>query len=350
MMNSPRHFVPARVSEIIDAFAGQRIVVIGDMVADEYIFGDPCRVSREAPVVVLEYTGRRLVPGGATNVAVNLRALGADVSVVGVIGDDQMGRELAGALHALSVDTSGLVVDSERPTSTKTRIVGGGSQVVRQQMVRIDRADSSAVRGVARARLFDAARTLLTGASGLIFSDYEHGVIDPELIALCLHPERRGSMVTTVDAHGDLARFQGISLATPNQPEAEAALGRAMPDLEALGEGGRELLSRMDAAGLLITRGSLGMVAMDRHGLFIDLPAYQHAEVRDATGAGDTVSAVATLALGAGATLPEAARLGTVAAGLVVRRLGAATVTGIELAGAARGETPPVVNFSEDST
>ncbi len=349
-MNSPRRIPPERLSAIIGAFARQRIVVIGDMVADEYIFGAPSRVSREAPVVVLEYAGRRLVPGGATNVAVNLRALGASVSVVGVVGDDEMGRELAGALQALSVDISGLIVDGDRPTSTKTRIVGGGSQGVRQQMVRIDRADSSPVRGPARARLFDAARGLLGGASGLIFSDYEHGVIDPELIALCLRPEKRGTLVTTVDAHGDLARFQGISLATPNQPEAEAALGREMRDLDALCEGGRQLLTRMDAEGLLITRGSLGMVALNRQGLFIDLPAYQPAEARDATGAGDTVSAVATLALGAGATLTEAARLGSVAAGLVVRRLGAATVTADELTAAAQSETPGVVNISEDST
>ncbi|MGH2345907.1 MAG: bifunctional heptose 7-phosphate kinase/heptose 1-phosphate adenyltransferase [Chloroflexota bacterium] len=347
-MSRPHPLSADRASAIIAAFADQRVVVVGDMVADEYIFGTPGRVSREAPVVVLEYTGRRLVPGGATNVAVNLRALGAAVSVVGVIGDDQMGRELRQALINLSVDTSGLVIDPDRPTSTKTRIVGGGPQVVRQQMVRIDRADSSPLRGAARSSLFDAARGLLAGASGLILSDYEHGVIDPELIALCLQSERAGSMVTTVDAHGDLARFQGVSLATPNQPEAEAALGRVLPDLDSLREGGRQLLSRMDAEGLLITRGGLGMVVMDRHGLFIDLPAHL-VEVRDATGAGDTVSAVATLALGAGAGLPEAARLGTVAAGLVVRRLGAATVTGAELAAACK-DMPARANFPDDGT
>jgi rfaE bifunctional protein kinase chain/domain len=349
-MSGPYPLTRDRASAIIAAFADQRIVVVGDMVADEYIFGTPSRVSREAPVVVLEYTGRRLVPGGATNVAVNLRALGAAVSVVGVIGDDQMGRELREALINLCVDTSGLVIDPDRPTSTKTRIVGGGPQVVRQQMVRIDRANSNPLRGAARMRLFGAARELLAGATGLILSDYEHGVIDPELIALCLHPAHAGTMVTTVDAHGDLSRFQGISLATPNQPEAEAALGRALPDLPALREGGRQLLSQMDAEGLLITRGGLGMVVMDRHGLFVDLPAYQQAEVRDATGAGDTVSAMATLALSAGATLLEAARLGTVAAGLVVRRLGAATVSSAELAMAIGNEAPLRAKFSEDGT
>ncbi|HEY8287420.1 MAG TPA: PfkB family carbohydrate kinase [Chloroflexota bacterium] len=341
---------PARVAAILESFPSQHIVVVGDMVADEYIFGTPCRISREAPVVVLEYTGRRLVPGGATNVAVNLRALGAAVSVVGVIGDDPSGRELAQALAALGVNTSGLVVDAQRPTSTKTRVVGGGAQVVRQQMVRIDRADSSPLQGASRDALFTAAGDLLARAGGLILSDYEHGVIDPELIDLCLARTGRRQIVTTVDAHGDLSRFRGVSLATPNQPEAEAALGRLLPDLPALREGGRELLDRMDSEGLLITRGSLGMVVLNREGLFEALAAHQVSEVLDATGAGDTVSAVATLALGAGATLMEAAILGNLAAGLVVQRLGAATVSRGELASAASLQSPPGEKIPDDST
>lgn len=326
---------PARVAALIASFAAQRLVVVGDMVADEYIFGTPSRISREAPVLILEHSGRRMVPGGATNVAVNLRALGAAVSVVGVIGDDQPGRELLIALQGLGVDTTGLVVDEERPTSTKMRIIGGSSQVVRQQIVRIDRVDSSPLRGASRDRLFSAAQRVLAGAHGLILSDYEHGVIDPELIDLCLTSKHRQDLVTTVDAHGDLTRFRDISLATPNQPEAEATLGRPMRTLDDLREGGQQLLEQMEAQGLLITRGSLGMVVLDRHGLFVELPPYQVSEVQDATGAGDTVSAVATLALGGGANLLEAAILGNVAAGLVVRRLGAATVSAEELAGAA---------------
>ncbi len=325
---------PHRAAALLAAFAGAHIVVVGDMVADEYLFGTPARVSREAPVVVLEYAGRHMLPGGATNVAVNLQALGAAVSVVGVIGDDVQGRELTEALQVLGVDTTGLVVDPSRPTSTKTRIVGGGVQVVQQQIVRIDRADSRPLDGRARDLLFDAAHQLLAQASGLILSDYEHGVIDPELIALCLHGQECTARVTTVDAHGDLTRFRGVSLATPNQPEAEATLGRRLPDAAALRIGGHELLEQMDAAGLLITRGSLGMAVVDRDGLFVELPAFQVAEVRDATGAGDTVSAVATLVLEAGGSLLEAALLSNVAAGLVVRRLGAATVTREELASA----------------
>ena len=341
---------PARVAAILESFAAQHVVVAGDMVVDEYIFGTPCRISREAPVLVLEYTGRRLVPGGATNVAVNLRALGAAVSVVGVIGDDPSGRELAGALAAQGIDTTGLVVDARRPTSTKTRVVGGGAQGVRQQVVRIDRADSSPIEGASRQELFSAADHLLARAGGLILSDYEHGVIDPELIDCCLAWHRRRDMVTTVDAHGDLSRFHGVSLATPNQPEAEAALGRVLPDLSALREGGRELLDRMDGAGLLITRGSLGMVVLDREGLFEALPARQVGEVVDVTGAGDTVSAVATLALGGGATLLEAAILGNLAAGLVVQRLGAASASRGELASAALLQSPEREKIPDQGT
>lgn len=317
----------ARAADLLDRFALQHVVVAGDMVADEYVYGTPVRISREAPVVVLEFSSRALVPGGATNVAVNLRALGARVSVVGAIGPDSIGQELRQVLVERGIDTAGLVVDQDRATSTKTRIVGGGAQVVAQQMVRIDRVVSTPVHGAAKARLLDATGRALGQATALIVSDYEHGVIDPELIDACLPEAERRGLITTVDAHGGLYRFKGVSLATPNQPEAEGMLGRPLPDLAALKQGAEELLAGMQAGNLLITRGSLGMVAVDRNGLFAELPAYNRAEVLDTTGAGDTVAATATLALAAGASLVEAAQLGSIAAGLVVRRLGAATVS-----------------------
>ena len=324
-----------RAAELLDRFALPHVVVVGDMVADEYIHGTPVRISREAPVVVLEFSSRALVPGGATNVAVNLRALGAQVSVVGAIGADATGQELRQVLEERDIDTSGLVVDPDRVTSTKTRIVGGGAQVVAQQMVRIDRVVSAPMRGEAKAGLLDATARALDHADALIVSDYEHGVIDPELIEACLPEARRRGMLTTVDAHGGLYRFKGVSLATPNQPEAEAMLGRPLRDLAALRHGAEELLAGMQASNLLITRGSLGKVALDSTGLFAELSAYNRAEVLDTTGAGDTVAATATLALAAGATLIEAAQLGSIAAGLVVRRFGAATVSRDDLLAAA---------------
>lgn len=322
-----------RVESILRACAAQQVVVVGDMVADEYIVGTPARISREAPVVVLEFKERRLVPGGATNVAVNLRALGASVRVVGVLGDDPQGRELTLVLRERGIDTRGLIVDAERPTSTKTRIVGGGVQVMQQQMVRVDRVDSSPLLGQVKDALLAGAREALRGAAAVILSDYEHGVIDPDVIGLCLEIAHRDRLVSAVDAHGDLYRFHGATLATPNQPEAEATLGRALQSARDLEAGGRELLEGMDAEGLLITRGSLGMVAIDRRDLFLELPPFHIAEVRDATGAGDTVAAVAALALASGASLQEAAVLSNAAAALVVRKLGAATTTQAELRG-----------------
>jgi rfaE bifunctional protein kinase chain/domain len=331
---------PQRVADLLSRFATQHVVVVGDMVADEYVIGTPARISREAPVVILEYHERRLVPGGATNVAANVRALGASVGVVGVIGDDQIGRELVAAMLARRIDISGLVVDPTRPTSTKTRIIGGGTQVVQQQMVRIDRVDSRALDGSAKPHVLQVANEALLGAQGMILSDYEHGVLDPDVIHLCLsHAEANSEMISTVDAHGDLYRFRGVSLATPNQPEAEATLGRALHGSEELRQGGEELIGGMQAQGLLITRGGLGMVVIDPHGLYLEIPPLQVAEVRDATGAGDTVAATATLALAAGASLLEAAVLSTIAAGLVVRRFGAATTTPDELLAAVRNVT-----------
>ncbi|HWE61463.1 MAG TPA: PfkB family carbohydrate kinase [Chloroflexota bacterium] len=332
---------PDRLNALIDAFARQRVVVVGDMVADEYIYGRPTRISREAPVLVLEFTRRHLVPGGATNVAVNLRALGARVQVVGMVGDDATGRELTAMLEAAGIETAGLIVDPDRPTCTKTRIAAGGSQVVQQQIVRVDRVTSGPLAPVPKQALLRAAARALDGATGVILSDYENGVIDPEVIKRCLPATTQDGLVTTVDAHGDLFRFQGVTLATPNQPEAEAMLGHPLPDLEALRAGGQWLLNGMNAQGLLITRGDQGMFAMDQHGLFAELPAFNQAEVSDVTGAGDTVAATATLALCAGATLLEAAMIGNVAAGLVVRRLGAATTNGEELLHAFRALNLP---------
>jgi rfaE bifunctional protein kinase chain/domain len=333
-----------RVDELLEAFRRQRIVVVGDMVADEYLYGHPARISREAPVVVLEFVRRRLVPGGATNVAVNLRSLGASVEVVGAIGNDVIGQELATVLVGIGIGTAGLIVDPGRPTSTKTRIIGGGAQVVHQQMVRIDRVSREPLPPGPRDALLQATAHALEGASGLILSDYEHGVLDPHVIAACLPSVPEAGIVTTVDSHGDLFRFQGVTLATPNQPEAEATLKHPMPNAEALRTGGQEILQGMGAQGLLLTRGSEGMVVLDRHGLFQELPAYNVAEVSDVTGAGDTVAAVATLVLCAGGSLVEAAVAGTVAAGLVVRRLGAATTNVQELGAALRACLTPRVS------
>lgn len=320
-----------RLRALLDGFAGRRVVVLGDMVADEYIIGRPTRLSREAPIPVLEWVDRYIVPGGATNPARNLRALGAEVAVAGVIGRDEPGRALRRQLLAEGIGVEALVEEEGRPTSTNTRVIGGSAQVVSQQIARIDRKVRTPLGADAQGRIAAFLRREIPQAAALLLSDYENGVIGPELIALALPLAAAHGLVTTVDAHGDLRRFRGVTIATPNQDEAAAELGRSLHGDDDICRAGRELLDRMDARNVLITRGSEGMTLAGRDGGCHHLPVSNLSEVRDATGAGDTVAATVTLALVAGAAPLEAAHLGNLAAGIVVRRLGAATTDREEL-------------------
>jgi rfaE bifunctional protein kinase chain/domain len=316
-----------RLREIVAGFTDRRILALGDMVADEYIIGRPGRLSREAPIPVLEWTGRYIVPGGGANLARNARTLGGEVAVAGVIGRDEPGGALRESLLAAGVGIVGLVEEQGRPTSTKTRVVGGSSQVVSQQIARIDRVVSTEINDAAKARIIDYLRRELPRFDALIISDYENGVINRDIIAAALPLAHEHGLTITVDAHGDLHRFQGITIATPNQDEAAATLGAPLRGDDDVCRGGADLVRSMRARGVLITRGSEGMTLVEADGACHHLPASQLSEVRDATGAGDTVSATVTLALTAGASLLEAAHLGNLAAGIVVRRLGAATTT-----------------------
>lgn len=323
---------PGRLAAILHRLAGRRLVVLGDMVADEHLIGRPARPSREAPIMVLELQQRLVLPGGASNLAHNARALGAEVCVCGVIGDDEAGRALRARLDAEGIDTAGLVVSSGRPTSTKTRIwAGGAQQQVQQQVARIDHVDRSEIDAPAKAAILAVLQQRLPEADALLISDYENGVIAQDIIAAALSLARQHGVLVTVDSHGDLYRFRGATVATPNQPEAEATTGIRICDEPSLREAGRRLLEGMDARLVLITRGSDGMSLFERNGREVHLPAWHLEDVRDPTGAGDTVAAVFTLALVSGAEPYEAAYLANVAAGLVVRKLGAATTTRDEL-------------------
>lgn len=323
---------PTRLRAILDGFAGRRAIVLGDMVADEYIVGRPVRLSREAPIPVLEWLDRYIVPGGATNLARNLRALGAEVAVAGVIGRDEPGQTLRRQLLEEGIGVEALVEEEGRPTSTLTRVIGGSAQVVSQQIARIDRKVRTEIGPAAKEQIATFLRQALPHANALLVSDYENGVINSELIATALPLAADCGLVTTVDAHGELWRFKGITIATPNQDEASNELGRRLRDGDDICRGCHELLDRMDARNVLITRGSEGMTLAERDGGCHHLPVSQLSEVRDATGAGDTVAATVTLALVAEATPLEAAHLGNIAAGIVVRRLGAATTDRAELA------------------
>ena len=320
------------VDDVLLRMQGLRVLVLGDMVVDEYISGRPDRISREAPVLILTYTGTFVRPGGATNVAYNLSRLGARTSVVGVIGDDGFGRDLRATLDDLGIGSDGLLVNSLRATSTKTRVLAKGTQEAQQQIVRIDRIDEKPVDGEVRDRMIEATCSALQHVDALLISDYAHGVIGAEIIETCLPEARKRGVIVTVDSHGDLFRFRGVTAATPNQPEAESTLGRPLRDSEALIEGGQALLDGMEAEGVLITRGSEGIALFQRGVEPYMLPiSSDEPEVVDPTGAGDTVSAVFTLAIAAGASMRTAAFLSNVAGGEVVRRVGAAALSIDEL-------------------
>jgi D-glycero-beta-D-manno-heptose-7-phosphate kinase len=323
-----------RLRSLIDSFRGKRVLVIGDMVADEYLIGKPARISREAPVLILELSAERIVPGGATNVGVNTRTLGADVLLAGVVGDDIAGRSLRRAISDLAMHQDGLVTDPHRPTSTKTRIMAGSTQVVQQHIVRIDRVDTSEVGEPSKGQIIDYIQQELPGIDAVVLSDYENGVISPDIIETCIPMARRLNKIVVVDSHGSLQRFQGVTALTPNQPEAELSLGMTIKTQAELNEAGQRLLDVCHAQGVLITRGAEGMSLFEAGQPPLHLPIHHlvpASEIVDTNGAGDTVAATFTLALTAGASMSEAAYIANAAAALVVRRLGCASNTPEEL-------------------
>jgi D-glycero-beta-D-manno-heptose-7-phosphate kinase len=336
-MTDALHIARSRLHSLIAGFAGKRVLVIGDMVADEYLIGRPTRIAREAPVLILELSEERTIPGGAANVAVNARTLGAEVFLAGVVGDDLPGQRLRRAISDLQMYQEGLVTDAQRPTSTKTRILAGSSQIVQQHIVRIDRVDTSEVGQPGKGCIIDYIQRVLPTIDAVLLSDYENGVISPEIIETCLPAARQLNKVIVVDSHGSLFRFQGVTALTPNQPEAELTLGVAINSQAELEQAGKRLLDGSHAQSVLITRGGEGMSLFEvgKPALHLPIHRLEHSiEVVDTNGAGDTVAATFTLALTAGASFLEAAYLANAAAALVVRRLGCASNTPAELLGA----------------
>lgn len=336
-MSSEFHLARSRLRSLISDFAGKRVLVIGDMVADEYLIGRPTRIAREAPVLILELNEERTVPGGATNVAVNARTLAAEVFLAGVVGDDLPGQRLRSAISELQMHQEGLVTDVRRPTSTKTRILAGSPQIVQQHIVRIDRVDTSEVGEPSKGYIIDYIQRMLPTIDAVVLSDYENGMISPEIIESCIPAARKLDKVVVVDSHGSLFRFQGVTALTPNQPEAELTLGMTISSQVDLEKAGQRLLDGSHAKSVLITRGAEGMSLFEEDKPPLHLPVHKldHGiEVVDTNGAGDTVAATFTLALTTGASFAESAYLANAAAALVVRRLGCASNTPVELMGA----------------
>jgi D-glycero-beta-D-manno-heptose-7-phosphate kinase len=330
---TPRRVEPGRLLAIIDAIAGRRLLVVGDLIADEFIYGEIARVSREAPVLILNYDSTEVVPGGAGNAANNVASLGGAARMIGLTGRDETGRRLLATLKRRRVDVKDVMRPTGYTTPTKTRILAGGIHSAKQQVVRIDRASGVRVddklRHAFAAHVLRAARN----ADALLVSDYGCHLVTPALVAEVRKVFRKNADApVVVDTRYDLLRYHGMTACTPNESEVEHALGiRIGDDARALERAGRTLLRKTRAEAVLITRGSRGMALFQADRPTVHIPIVGSDQIADVTGAGDTVIATMTLALSAGATFEEAAHLANHAGGLVVMKRGTATVSASEL-------------------
>jgi rfaE bifunctional protein kinase chain/domain len=319
----------SRLRSRINAMSGGRVIVLGDLLIDELLEGRPERISREAPVLILEHVGTELILGGASNAAANLAALGGICHAVGVCGRDEYARKL-GRLFEKAGISYGLVEDPSRPTTVKTRILSS-AHALRQQLIRLDRISREKVVGEVANKVLEKLEAVAGSYSAVILSDYRGGVITDQIVHGAMKIAAAKNLKVVVDAQDNFARFRGAALITPNQPDTEAAVGFKIDSTEKVAEAGSKLLSISGARNLLLTRGGAGMVLFQENEAMFELPAFNRSEVFDVTGAGDTVVATMTLAMVTGATMTEAMALGNLAAGIVVKKIGTAVTNQTEL-------------------
>ncbi|MEI6428029.1 MAG: PfkB family carbohydrate kinase [Pseudanabaena sp. ELA607] len=317
----------------LQRFDQPKILVVGDLTLDEFLTGQTERISREAPVLILRHEHTKQVPGGGANAIYNLAKLGAKVYAVGLVGDDDQGKTLCGLFETVGIDTSGVVVDPQRPTVTKTRISGHARQSVTQQIVRIDRKSDLPPEPAIVAQLVTMIAERLPLVDAVVCSDYGEGVFNQAVIDAAL-----GHGLVIVDTQKDLHRYHGATIFTPNLPEAELAVG--YPIGERLEQAAQDLLKATAAQKILITRGEEGMSLFGQAATITSeppeieafyVPAFNCTQVFDVTGAGDTVVAALTLALANGASFEQATILGNLAASIVVRQFGTTTTNPQEM-------------------
>jgi D-glycero-beta-D-manno-heptose-7-phosphate kinase len=314
-------------AHLVDRFAGKKICVIGDIIADVNIFGKPYRLSREAPVIVVKYEGTQVYPGSAGNTINNLLALGAQVYPVGFIGKDSTGNKLIDYFARYkTVETKG-IIRVDKPTITKTRILAGDTHTSKQQVIRIDREDESPYSKSEKTALMDALAKISPHVDAIVVSDYGHGVVHGKVIDYMKVVARDKAVIG--DSRYNLKKFSGFTLITPNESEAYPLSG--LKEDAAIEEVGGKILESMQLAALLITRGNEGMSLFRQKGIVDHIPISGKDDVTDVTGAGDTVCAVAALAIASGADFYTASRIANYAAGVVVMKRGTATVGPEEL-------------------
>jgi D-glycero-beta-D-manno-heptose-7-phosphate kinase len=325
---------PGRLLALVDDFVGIRVAVYGDLIVDEFIYGEIARVSREAPVLILNYDSTEIVAGGAGNAASNIAALGGSPVAIGIAGRDESGRRVVDVMRR-RMDVRGVLRPAGYRTPTKTRILAGGVHSAKQQVVRIDRASRPVVTDADRHALEVQLKHAAAKCDALLVSDYGFGLVTPAAITQAQRrfrsPGKRHAPVL-LDSRYDLLQYRGMTACTPNESEVEHLLGiRIGEDVSVLEKAGRDLLKRINAQAVLITRGSRGMALFEPGKATVHIPISGSDQIADVTGAGDTVIATMTLALAAGGTFEEAARLANYAGGLVVMKRGTATISADEL-------------------
>lgn len=335
--------------EAIDKMAGQPVLVIGDMIADIYLYGIISRISREAPVLVLEQSREKVVAGGAANVVNNAATLGGRVFAAGLIGDDSAADGLEAILQERQVNLQGMVRDAKRPTIAKTRVVAGGRTTVSQQIVRIDKESKAPVGAEYEAGLGKILQEILPQVKGIVFSDYGSGTITDSLLQQLLAYSKEHAIPTIVDSRYDILRFKDVDYIKQNDAELAAAVKRELVSDEDFRLAGCQLLENMCAKGALITKGENGMSLFQRlenaspadgkgiteyQGMKVritDIPVTDKSEVYDVSGAGDTCVATVILGLAAGIDPVLACWLSNEASGISVRKMGTSVTYAHEL-------------------
>jgi rfaE bifunctional protein kinase chain/domain len=338
MESAGRRYVEeaGRLTGVVEAFADLPVLVMADLVLDEFLHAEIARVSREAPVLIVEHRRLESMPGGGANAIRNIRALGGRPIPVGMVGDDDAGRRIRELLAGEGVDVSAIRTVAGFETPVKTRVLAALPHSRPQQVVRIDRGATGSVSAADARGAAARASALLDGCRALLLTDYGYGLVSPGPCADLISAARAKGLPVTSDSRHRSREFRGVSSATPNIEEAEEILGCRLDDA-ALAEAGARLLESLGARELLVTRGSRGMLLFQAARPPVEIPVFGSDQVSDVTGAGDTVIAAFTLGLASGASPIDAALVANAAAGLVVMKQGTAVVSPEELTAALRG-------------
>ena len=323
-----------KLTEYTKNLGNAKILVVGDLALDEMIYGDTERISREAPVLILRHSHTNHILGAASNAAHNASSInGGKVGVIGIVGDDYQAEDLKTVFQNANIDCSNLVVDSQRPTVTKTRISGSCFQSITQQIVRIDRQSSEPISEETENKILSKLETAIPDYDGIILSDYHIGTLTNKVISRAIELAKKYNKPLIVDGQKDMTKYKGCTSMTPNLPDTQKQVGFFIKSRKDLLKAGKKLISDVESEYVLITCGEEGMALVYKDGKMLRIPVFNKSKVFDVTGAGDTVTALYSLALTCGAEPVYAAIIGNIAAGIVIKQFGCATTTIDELLG-----------------